>query len=36
MTKEPIIDPDPNAAGSYGGSELRPPFGLTTFFYSKV
>ena len=27
ITEEPIDDADPNAAGTYGGAELQPPFG---------
>ena len=27
ITEEPIGDADPNAAGTYGGAELQPPFG---------
>lgn len=27
MTEEPINDKDPNAAGTYGGVDLPPPFG---------
>lgn len=27
LTEEPISDADPNAAGTYGGVELQPPFG---------
>ena len=27
ITEEPIGDADPNAAGTYGGAELKPPFG---------
>jgi anti-sigma-K factor RskA len=27
VTEEPIADADPNAAGTYGGAELQPPFG---------
>ena len=27
ITEEPIGDANPNAAGTYGGAELQPPFG---------
>lgn len=27
ITEEPMGDVDPNAAGTYGGTELQPPFG---------
>lgn len=27
VTEEPLSDTDPNAAGTYGGAELQPPFG---------
>lgn len=27
ITEEPVGDADPNAAGTYGGAELQPPFG---------